>query len=511
MALREILAKFGVEVDDKPLNRLDGKIGNVFDKLEKLGAALAGGAVGMALKGFIVDQVELGSRINDTATRLGVGTDALQEFEYAAQLSGVGAESMDAALGKMNRTLGEALTGNDAAAKAFAKFGVAITDAHGQARPLDELFADMSDGLGKMGSQAEKTAAITEVFGRSAAQLLPIMEDGSKGVRKYFEEAQELGIVLGKDFVKSADAAGDQLDRFHFVVRALKAQLATSLLPIVTSVMTKITNWGSKAIALAKSTNAIKVGMVAVGAAGLYWFTKLNSVVKLLTMSPIAVGLTGLFLLFEDLFTMMRGGRSVIGETMDKLYGAGAAADFAQQLWAAWGQVKAALIETGPAFKVLGDMAMQTLPPILNVFVWLVKIIGAGVTLLGGFVKAVGAMGEAFSEVRKKGGNVFDSIFSKEGAVGSLLGPGSEGKAGIAIDKSIYAAENLLSMPKPRISSDVAFGPPTAAQMSQTNQNTITINGATDPIATGRQIQSFVRDGAASGMADALAATSTRR
>lgn len=233
------------------------------------------------------------------------------------------------------------------------------------------------------------------------------------------------------------------------------------------------------------------------GLGGAFAIGRLVNVMGILAKSPIILFATGLFLLFEDLYTLMTGGESVIGETMDKLFGAGAASEFAKQLWGVWDQLVVAFNAASPALQALGDVGKAVLPPILNVFVWLVKIMASALTLLGGLVTAIGEMANAFGDVRKKGGSVFDAIFSKAGAAGSLLTP--EGKAGKAIDKAgdtVFGSGSnpgLLSVPAPSANGP-QWGGMVSPNVTQTNQVEINVNGEGDPTAVARKVQSFQRD-----------------
>lgn len=496
MALREILATLGVEVDSKDLDTFDKRISGALDSIKGFGAAIAGAAVVGGIKHLLDEQIELGSRINDTALRLGVGTDELQKFEYAGKLAGISADTMGTALGFLNKNIGNAAEGNAAAQKAFAGLGIALKDSQGP-RETSDVFLDVVDALDSMDSQAQRTAVAMQLFGRGGAALLPALAEGREGFEKLFKEADDLGIILGKDFVEAADEAGDQLDRLGFVTRALKSQAALALLPIVKDIAMKLTEWAAKARKLASETNVVQAGLAALGVVGAFQIGKLINVFGVLAKSPIILFATGLFLLFEDLYTLMTGGESVIGETLDKLFGAGAASEFAKQLWDVWDQLVIAFQAASPALAQIGEIGKAALGPILNIFVWLVKILASALTLLGGLVTAIGEMANAFGDVRKKGGSVFDAIFSRAGAAGSLLAP--EGKAGKAIDRAGDAVfgsgskPGLLSVPAPRPGGPQWSGM-VPGNVTQTNQVEINVNGAGDPKAVAREVQSFQRD-----------------
>lgn len=78
-------------------------------------------------------------------------------------------------------------------------------------------------------------------------------------------------------------------------------------------------------------------------------------------MVPVAIfGI--LYLIFDDFFALLTGKESLIGGLLDKMYGAGKAAEFARDLKAAWGDVSKALTEMLPNMKELGNLFLQIIP-----------------------------------------------------------------------------------------------------------------------------------------------------
>jgi len=78
-------------------------------------AGAATGAAVLSLKRFTDES----SRLDDVSRRLGISAEALQKLEYAAELSGVGAEAFEKGFGKLAKTAGDAARGGKAQAAAF--------------------------------------------------------------------------------------------------------------------------------------------------------------------------------------------------------------------------------------------------------------------------------------------------------------------------------------------------------------------------------------------------------
>ena len=63
-----------------------------------------------------------------TAGKLGIGIEALQEFRYAAERSGISTATFDSSLTAMQKRLGEAAQGTGAAKKALDQIGLSASD-----------------------------------------------------------------------------------------------------------------------------------------------------------------------------------------------------------------------------------------------------------------------------------------------------------------------------------------------------------------------------------------------
>lgn len=398
MALRELFAIFSVEVDDKKLRTLNSGIDETVDKLKKVAAAFGAGLFVNEIREFIGSQIELGSQINDTAERLGVGTDELQKFQYAAKLSGVEGESAAQSLGFLNKNIGAAVSGNAEAAKSFADLHVQLKNSDGSIRELGDVLPEIADGFSGMGSQQERTTKAMAIFGRSGAALLPILAGGSKGLAELSDEFDRLGGGLSEEVIANADKAGDEIDKLKFSFQGVKNQIALAVLPTLTDFVMKATQVTSEITKLFKQTNVVKAGLVSLGGVGIFATMKLlgglaksfgatgeagGGMIKTLLSLGLKGGLIvaalgAIFLIGEDLYTLFTGGKSAIGEWLDALYGVGSASKWVDELSTSFAvtgiyldQILGALGPVGDALKdVFGDL---TVLDVFNGALWAVK------------------------------------------------------------------------------------------------------------------------------------------
>lgn len=151
--------------------------------------------------------------IQDLADRSGASTKAIQEFRFAAQLSGSSVEVADAATEKFARTLGLAQQGSDAQVKLFRELGVTSTD-------FDTALRQTLDGIAKLPTVQQRAATGFQIFGKSSATLTGLLGQGSRGFDELAQKAQDLGIVLKDDVIRNAGGANDKLDALKMILNA---------------------------------------------------------------------------------------------------------------------------------------------------------------------------------------------------------------------------------------------------------------------------------------------------
>jgi len=490
MALRELLAIFDIRVGGaEQLKALDTKISSVGSKLETAAKVFAGGLIAEGIKEFVVGQIELGSQINDTADRLGVGTDELQGFQFAAKLSGVSAEEAANSLKFLNKNIGAALEGNKEAVKTFKDLDVNIKNSDGSVRELGDVIPEVADAFEKMGSDQERTSKAMAIFGRSGTALLPLLKGGSKGLKELDGEFKRLGGGLTKEFIEAADKAGDEIDKMKFAMTGLKSRVVGEVLPGLTALVMRVQGVVAIMIRLAEHTNIVKVAMGTLGGLGIAKVIKSLVALGPETLAIITV-VAALVLIVEDLYTLFTGGDSAIGDFIDSLFGVGAAADAVQYVKDEVDLLFASAAQLGPLFSVIG--------PLIS------KVFGEALPVVLAFWKNQIESAVFFFDLFVKGINVVFSMLGKLSVfVGSLLKTlgGTTGvdelkDLGASFDTTGKNIQNVIATnpyaagdfrPEGQYKPSVPFNPGSPSNVTQTNQVEINVQGGSDPTATGRE------------------------
>lgn len=218
------------------------KLASKFDGVSaSVGNAVLGiGAMVGALVSCTMEAAETADELMTLSKTTGITTDELQKMQYAANFVDVSLDTMTGSMNKLTRTMSSARDGSKDSEEAFRKLGIRITDTHGQLRNSNDVFYEVIDSLGKIKNETERDAMAMKIFGKSAQELNPLIEAGSKRLKELGVEAENLGVVIEGDDLEALGELQDSMDRFKATTEGLQNSLALTLLPILTSLFDAI-------------------------------------------------------------------------------------------------------------------------------------------------------------------------------------------------------------------------------------------------------------------------------
>lgn len=511
MALRELLAFFKIKVDSEELvegvkhvdkfkerlEEIEHASGETSGKLKKFAELLAVGIFGEAVKEFVSEQIEAAAHLKDTGERLGIATDELQKFHLAANLAGAGADDMNAAIRFLNKNMGAAMTGNAEAVKTFAGLKLEFKNAAGEARPTAEIIADLADKVEEAKSQGEKAKIVTEVLGKAGSRLLPMFLEGSKGVREAYEAFEELGGGIDKNFIKQAGKADNAATKLEFAITSLKSRIAAEFLPGVITTTQKMTKLVVYFVGLAKKTYGLKTAFLAlkIGSVifGFIRLVKIMGGVKgvidairlgLFKFAPFIVIAAALYLIFDDFYTMMQGGDSIIGTLIDRIYGVGATQEVVKELKEEF--QKLSDWWKGEGKEAVSDWASAAMSEIKMIYHMVATVFNS----MGGLLKIVGEAAGNFAS-----GASWEKISADASRTMAGVGRKNDQHANdyfTALNAPLPSQRR--SVPKP--AGTLTLGEQTVTGgggPQQKNDIKIEINGVTDPKTAGAHAGAAVR------------------
>lgn len=220
------------------------KLASKFDGVNKsVGNAIIGiGAIVGAFVSCSIGAANFADDILTLSSVTGIATDELQKMQYASDFLDVSMETMTGGITRLTRSMDDARNGNKELAEGFKRLRVSITDSHGQLKDANQVFYDTIDALGRVKNETERDALAMTLLGKSAKELNPLIEAGSKRLKELGVEAENMGTVMGEDSLEKLGKFKDTMDKLENTTGALKNSLGLALLPILTALFTVISN-----------------------------------------------------------------------------------------------------------------------------------------------------------------------------------------------------------------------------------------------------------------------------
>ena len=208
---------------------------NEFSKgLGGVAAAISGVVSAGAMGALVKSSIASIDALRDQAIALGVTTHSLSSLQHAASVAGVSNERLFVGIRTLSKSLVDAAQGAEAQAYAFSVLGL---DAAELSRlPLDQQMLRLAAAFQQVTNPAQRVALATQLFGRSGAELIPIIARGEAGLAEMFAEAERLGIAINDIDAARVDQASDAMARVGAAVRGIGNTLATTLAPIIETV-----------------------------------------------------------------------------------------------------------------------------------------------------------------------------------------------------------------------------------------------------------------------------------
>lgn len=241
--VKEVVTKWGFQVDKKPLEDMKKSIAGVKANLFALGASALGSAT--AIFGLAEHTAEAANEMRFAAARAGMSTKAFQEMSFAAKMSGVSSESFGHAMAFLNRNMYAARTGSKEAGAAFFQLGGGIGRAIQGGANNSTVFKMVADRMKGINDPAKKGALAMQIFGRAGVELMPLLNQGAKGIDEFSKKAEEMGIVLSDDTIKDAEEFHETMEELKGNLLGFKNTIGSALIGPVNEVMKIMAKWMS--------------------------------------------------------------------------------------------------------------------------------------------------------------------------------------------------------------------------------------------------------------------------
>jgi len=226
----------------KGLKEAEKEISNFGKYTETLGSnlkALAGVAtvVGTAVGVMVRQAINAADEMGKLSAKIGVSTEELSKLSYAAELAGVSTGELQGSLSILIKNMTAASQGSGEAKAGFDALGIQVKNADGTLRSSADVMGDVADQFAKMQDGADKTALAIRLFGRSGANMIPLLNGGRDAIRDAGDELELFGGVITPEAAKQAEIFNDNLTKLATAAKGAAQQLSESLLPAMNKML----------------------------------------------------------------------------------------------------------------------------------------------------------------------------------------------------------------------------------------------------------------------------------
>jgi len=193
----------------KGFNSVNKNINSTQSAMKKLAGAFAGAFAVRQLVTFANETLSLADNIGKVSDSIGVSTEFLQRYQFAAQQSGLATEEFNKGMQNFTKMVGQAQIRTTEAGRTLEKLGVQVKKADGSVKSAEEVFVELFEALDKVGSQFEKNAILADLMGRAGVKLAVM---GSEGAQAMKELAASATGIIPERSIRDAERFNDTMN-----------------------------------------------------------------------------------------------------------------------------------------------------------------------------------------------------------------------------------------------------------------------------------------------------------
>ena len=215
----------------KGFNSVNKNINTTQQSMKKLAGAFAGVFAVRQIVMFGQETLALADNIGKVADSIGVSTKFLQQYQFAAQQSGLTTEEFNKGMQNFTKMVGQAQLRTSEAGRTLEKLGIQVKRADGSVRGAEEVFVELMTALDGVGSQFEKNAILADLMGRAGVKLAVMGKDGAEAMKELAASATG---VIPEDSIRQAEIFNDTMNELK---RATLLPLQKAFVAVSTTVL----------------------------------------------------------------------------------------------------------------------------------------------------------------------------------------------------------------------------------------------------------------------------------
>jgi len=195
----------------KGFNSVNKNINSTQNAMKKLAGAFAGVFAVRQIVQFGNQALQVADDIGKLADSVNVSTTFLQQYQFAAEQSGISTEGFTKALRFFAKGVGEATMGTGLAKRAFEEMGISLEDVDGKTKNTEDLFKEFFHSLEAIEDPLKRSGLLAQVFGsRVGIQMANLIKGGAMAMDDLAESATG---IFSQETIDNAEDFNDTMNR----------------------------------------------------------------------------------------------------------------------------------------------------------------------------------------------------------------------------------------------------------------------------------------------------------
>jgi hypothetical protein len=208
------------------MGRVEQRFNQLSSQITNVGRAIGLGFSGDAIASQFTRAIDAGDQLYRAVLRIGDSAEHLSQLKFAGESTGVQFDAITMAMSKMQQAISKG-------GLPFAQIGVDLAKLK-QLAP-EQQFEVIAEAISRLKDPADRTRAAVEFFGRSGADLLPLLSQGASGIEKLRSQSDQLGLTLTTLSAKQLHEAKESIDAMDRSMTGLWQTIATKASPTITA------------------------------------------------------------------------------------------------------------------------------------------------------------------------------------------------------------------------------------------------------------------------------------
>jgi len=220
---------------DKGMQSAGAKMGSFAKGVAKIGAVVGVGmaTAGAAVLGMAKKASEATDRIDKMSQKIGISRTAFQEWDFILSQTGTNIEGLQMGVKTLSKAAYEASQGVTTYKDSFDELGITVTNTDGTLKEQEILLQETIVALAAMDDETKRTALASELLGRSATELAPLLNGGSESIENMRTKAHGLGLILSDTAIDAGVKFTDTMDQVKRSLGAAATTIGVQLMPMV--------------------------------------------------------------------------------------------------------------------------------------------------------------------------------------------------------------------------------------------------------------------------------------